>query len=76
LWTSQNFPQGTGVVGGSTSRINFTPQVAFGESIFTKKNQSLDLALKVVHISSAGLGEYNPGVNLTLQFTLGYSWWK
>ena len=76
LWTSQNFPQGTGAVGGNTSRINFTPQVGFGESIFTKKNQSLDLALKVVHISSAGLGEYNPGVNLTLQFTLGYSWWK
>jgi hypothetical protein len=75
LWTSKNFPQGTGV-GGSTSRINFTPQVGFGESIFTKKNQSLDLALKVVHISSAGLGEYNPGVNLTLQFSLGYSWWK
>jgi len=76
LWTSQNFPQGTGAVGGNTSRVNFTPQVGFGESIFTKKNQSLALALKVVHISSAGLGEYNPGVNLTLQFTLGYSWWK
>jgi lipid A 3-O-deacylase len=75
LWTSKNFPLGKGP-GENTSRINFTPQVGFGESIFTKKNQNLDLALKVVHISSAGLGEYNPGVNLTLQFTLGYSWWK
>jgi lipid A 3-O-deacylase len=75
LWTGQNFPQGKGP-GAETSRINFTPQIGFGESIFTKKNQSLDLALKVVHISSAGLGEYNPGVNLTLQFSLGYSWWK
>jgi lipid A 3-O-deacylase len=76
LWTANRFPQGTGHPGGNTSRINFTPQVDFGENIFTRKNQNINLALKVIHISSAGLGEYNPGVNVTVQFSLGYSWWK
>jgi lipid A 3-O-deacylase len=76
LWTSQRFPQGEGDVGGKTSRINFTPQVDFGESIFTKKRQSLNVGVRAIHISSAGLGEYNPGVNVTVQFTVGYSWWK
>ena len=56
--------------------LTFTPQVDFGENLFTKKSQSLNLALKVVHISSAGLGEYNPGVNVSVQFSLGYSFWK
>jgi hypothetical protein len=72
LWTSEPFPFGNGP-GAYTSRINFTPQVDLGESIFTKKNQSLNLAVKVIHISSAGLGEYNPGIPVSLQFSVGYS---
>lgn len=76
LWTATPFPQGTGRPGGHTSRINFTPQVDLGTNIFTRRNQSLNLAVKAIHISSANLGEYNPGVNVTLQFSLGYSWWK
>jgi len=75
LWTSEPFPFGNGP-GAYTSRINFTPQVDLGESIFTKKNQSLNLAVKVIHISSAGLGEYNPGIPMSLKFSVGYSWWK
>jgi hypothetical protein len=71
LWTTNNFPQAL-----HTSRINFTPQVDFGANVFTRNNQSMNLAMKVVHISSAGLGNYNPGVNVTLQFSVGYSWWK
>ncbi len=43
LWTSQSFPQSTAETGGNTSRINFTPQVDFGESIFTRKRQSLNV---------------------------------
>ncbi|MEO6805870.1 MAG: acyloxyacyl hydrolase [Edaphobacter sp.] len=76
LWTAHEFPQGRGGVGGNTSRINFTPQADFGETIFTQKNQSMNLAVKAIHISSAGLGEYNPGVNMSVQFSIGYSWWK
>jgi lipid A 3-O-deacylase len=75
LWTSQPFPQQRGP-GYYTSRINFTPQADFGANMFTKKNQSLNFALKVVHISSAGLGESNPGIPVSVQFSLGYSWWK
>jgi lipid A 3-O-deacylase len=32
--------------------------------------------LNVVHISSASLGDKNPGVNSSLLFSVGYSWWK
>jgi hypothetical protein len=60
----------------NTSVINFTPQGAIGESIFIKKNRSLDFAFKAVHISNAGLGVNNPGLNITLQFSAGYSWWR
>jgi len=72
LWTTKNFPQGGGP-GRSTNRINFTPQVGVGEDLFTTPTQSVDVAVKAMHISSAGLGEYNPGVNVTLQFSVGYS---
>jgi lipid A 3-O-deacylase len=72
LWTNHKFP----ILGGSTSVINFTPQAALGQSIFIRNNQSLDFAAKAVHISNASLGDSNPGLNVTLQFSVGYSWWK
>jgi lipid A 3-O-deacylase len=75
LWTSQNFPI-VPFITADTSRINFTPQVGIGESVFVRKRQSLDFAIKAVHISNANLGDNNPGVNVTLQFSAGYSWWK
>jgi len=50
--------------------------VNIGENIFTQKNRSLDFAVKAVHISNAGLGDHNPGLNITLQFSAGYSWWR
>ena len=75
LWTARPFPQQEGP-GYYTSRINFTPQVGIGQEFFTNKKESLNIAVKAVHISSAGMGEYNPGVNVTLQFSLGFSWWK
>ena len=39
------------------------------------KRQSLDLGVKVVHIYSVSLGDNDLGVT-TLQFSVGYSWWK
>ena len=59
-----------------TSKINFTPQGGVGVRYFVRNKRSLDLGLNAVHISSASLGDKNPGVNASLQFTLGYSWWK
>jgi lipid A 3-O-deacylase len=29
-----------------------------------------------VHISSASLGDKNPGVNASVQFQIGYTWWS
>jgi len=76
LWTNHKFPVPNPLMIESTSVINFTPQGAVGESIFIKKNRSLDFAFKAVHISNAGLGVNNPGLDITLQFSAGYSWWR
>ena len=73
LWTNHKFPYG---VAGSTSVINFTPQGGVGVSTFLRRHQSVDLAMKVVQITSAGLGDYNPGIEYSFQFAAGYSWWK
>ncbi len=71
LWTAENFPPGL-----TTSNINFTPQVEFGAQIPTRSRQSVVVGARVVHISSAGLGLYNPGVNVNVQLHVGYTWWK
>ena len=76
LWTNHKFPVPNPLMTESTSVINFTPQGAIGKSIFIKKNRSLDFALKAIHISNAGLGNENPGLDITLQFSAGYSWWR
>jgi hypothetical protein len=77
LWTPQNFPQGAGMIPGThTSQINFLPQLGVGESIFVRKKQSLNFGVSGIHVTSWGLGEYNPGVNAIVQITVGYSWWK
>jgi hypothetical protein len=34
------------------------------------------LAASGVHISSASLGDKNPGVNASVQFQIGYTWWS
>jgi len=69
LWTNHKFPV-------STSVINFTPQVGVGVNIFNRPKHSVNFAMKVIHISDAGLSDYNPGLNQTLQFSAGYSWWR
>lgn len=76
LWTPQNFPQGGGIPGTNTSQINFLPQIGVGESIFVKKNQSLNFGVSGIHVTNWGLGEYNRGVNAIVQITVGYSWRK
>jgi len=75
LWTTNIFPQGGGYPGSYTSRFNFTPQVGAGENLFVRKNQSLNIGLRVIQFNNAGLGDINP-VPYTLNFSIGYSWWK
>jgi hypothetical protein len=56
--------------------INFTPQVGVGVNIFNRPKHSVNFAIKAIHISNASLGDHNPGLNQTIQFSAGYSWWR
>ena len=47
-----------------------------GAHYFMRPNRSIDIGANAIHISSASLGDKNPGVNASVQFTVGYSWWK
>jgi hypothetical protein len=61
---------------GGTSVWNFSPQGGGGVHIFTRSKRSIDIGVNAVHISSASLGDRNPGVNASMQFQVGYSFWK
>jgi lipid A 3-O-deacylase len=79
IYTTHKFP-GTievpkGTPGG-TSVWNFSPQGGGGFHYFLAPRRSIDFGLNAVHISSASLGDRNPGVNASLQMQVGYSWWK
>jgi hypothetical protein len=58
-----------------TNNVNFTPSAAFGTHILGEKyNWSVEV--RYLHISSAGLGNYNPGIN-TVQVRMGVGkFWK
>jgi hypothetical protein len=47
-----------------------------GMHYFVKPRRSIDFGANAVHISNASMGDRNPGVNVTLQFNVGYTWWK
>ena len=76
LWTNHKFPVQLTLPRTDTSVINFTPQVGIGDSIFLNPRKSLDFAVKAVHISNASLGDDDPGLNVTLQFSVGLSFWR
>ena len=59
-----------------TSVWNFTPQGGIGAHYVVKPRRSVDMSVNAVHISSSSLGDKNPGVNVSLQLSVGYSWWK
>lgn len=61
---------------GGTSVFNFTPQFGIGFHYFVKPRRSIDFAANAIHISSASLGDRNPGVNASVQFQIGYTWWR
>jgi lipid A 3-O-deacylase len=79
LWTNHKFPPTIEVpegTPGGTSVFNFRSGAGVGFHYFTRPRRSLDFALNAEHISSASLGDKNPGVNASLQLQLGYTWWK
>jgi hypothetical protein len=92
VWTNHKFPAfggapvssggvtvsgiGDNASNDDTSVWNFTPQFGVGTHYFVRPNRSIDFGANAIHISSSSLGDKNPGVNASVQFTLGYSWWK
>lgn len=71
LWTNHKFP--ITMWAAPASVINFTPQVGGGITLYGRKRQHVDIGVKVVHISNAGLGDSNPGLNQTIQGVVSYS---
>ena len=84
LWTNHKYP----AFGSPTLNLtndgpntdasvwNFTPQGGVGLHYFLSPTRSIDLGANAIHISSASLGDKNPGVNASVQFSLGYTFWK
>jgi len=69
----QEVPHGTP---GGSSVWNFTPQGGAGMHYFVRPKRSIDFGVNAVHTSSASLGDRNPGVNASVQFQVGYTYWK
>jgi lipid A 3-O-deacylase len=84
LWTNHKYPAFGGPPyneqndgpNADASVWNFTPQGGIGVHYFLRPRRSIDFGANAVHISSASLGDRNPGVNASVQFSLGYTWWK
>ena len=81
IYTTHKFPPNfysdpaLGLDGG-TSVWNFSPQGGFGLHYFTSAKRSIDLGVNAVHISSASLGDRNPGVNASIQVQVDYTFWS
>ena len=73
---SNNNPANGPIVDGGTCVWNFSPQGGLGVHYFLKSKRSVDLTVSGVHISSASLGDRNPGVNASIQVQVGYTFWK
>ncbi|HVJ09732.1 MAG TPA: acyloxyacyl hydrolase [Acidisarcina sp.] len=79
IWTNHKYPPDYMVpkgVPGRTSVFNFTPQFGIGFHYFVRPKGSITFGANAVHISSASLGDRNPGVNASVQFQVGYTWWR
>jgi hypothetical protein len=79
IYTTHKFPPDELVVHGTpggTCVWNFTPQGGGGVHIYTRARRSIDIGLNAEHISSASLGDRNPGVNASIQAQVGYTFWK
>jgi len=72
IYTTHKFPSPP----ADTSVWNFSPQFGIGTHYFPRPRRSLDFSANAVHISSASLGDKNPGINASVMFTVGYTWWK
>ena len=79
IYTTHKFPPDVLVTHGTpggTSVWNFCPQGGIGIQYFLRPGHSLMFSANGVHISSSSLGDRNPGVNASVQFQIGYTWWS
>ena len=76
IYTTHKFPPNQLVPHGGTSVWNFSPQGGAGFQYFVSPRRSIMFSANAVHISSASLGDRNPGVNASVQFQIGYTWWS
>ena len=79
IYTTHKFPPDVLVphgTPGGTSVWNFSPQGGFGIHYFKRSGRSIDIGVNGVHISSASLGDRNPGVNASVEVQVGYTFWK
>jgi lipid A 3-O-deacylase len=79
IYTTHKFPPEILVphgTPGGTSVFNFSPQGGIGAHIFTGPKRSIDVGVNGIHISSASLGDRNPGVNASIQVQVGFTVWK
>ncbi|HVJ05788.1 MAG TPA: acyloxyacyl hydrolase [Candidatus Saccharimonadales bacterium] len=70
LWSTDHVPP------GDTSKINFVTGAGVGMNYFIRPRRSVNWDVRATHLSNASLGRHNPGVNASLQFSIGYNWWK
>jgi lipid A 3-O-deacylase len=79
LYTTHKFPPTIEVpegTPGGTSVFNFRSGGGVGLHYFTRPRRSVDFLVLAEHISSASLGDRNPGVNASVHLQVGYTWWK
>jgi lipid A 3-O-deacylase len=79
IYTTHKFPPDLLVphgTPGGTSVFNFSPQGGGGFHWFVASKRSIDVGENAIHISSASLGDRNPGVNASIQVQVGYTFWK
>lgn len=60
----------------NTSSFNFLPGGAFGIYLLRGERHAIDFSVHATHISNASIADHNPGINATLQFRVGYTWFK
>ena len=79
IYTTHKFPPEVLVphgTPGGTSVWNFSPQGGVGLQYFLSPQRSVMFSANAIHISNASLGDRNPGVNASVQFQIGYTWWS
>jgi lipid A 3-O-deacylase len=60
----------------NTNNLNFTPQGGFGVHYLTTPNRAITGEIRYLHVSNASLANQNSGINASIQFTIGYTWFK